>query len=97
MTLSLPADIEKHVNDLVVQGAYPSVEAVLVDAVRALVREQERRQIESLLEQDGLDERGIGQLLQEAENSGDYTEMTAEDWKDIEREGMAIINSRKAC
>src|SRR5438445_8532828 len=42
--------------------------AVLVDAVRALVREQERRQIESLLEQDGLDERGIGQLLQEAEN-----------------------------
>jgi Arc/MetJ-type ribon-helix-helix transcriptional regulator len=97
MTLTLPAELEHHVNNLVLQGAYPSVEAVLVDAVKALVREQERRQIESLLEQDGVDERRIEQLLKEAEDSGDYTEMTAEDWDDVQREGLAMANARKAC
>ena len=96
MTLMLPPELEQHVNNLVLQGAYPSVEAVLVDAVKALVREQERRQIEFLLKQNGVDERRMEQLLQEAEDSGDYTEMTAEDWEDIEREGTAIANARKA-
>jgi tagatose-1,6-bisphosphate aldolase non-catalytic subunit AgaZ/GatZ len=40
-------------------------------------------------------EQGIEALMREAEDSGGYTEMTAQDWEDIEREGLAIVNSRK--
>jgi hypothetical protein len=33
-------------------------------------------------------------LLAEAEQGGDPTEMTAQDWDDIEREGLAILRSK---
>jgi len=46
-----------------------------------------------LLEANGIDERRLEQLLREAEDSGDYTEMTAKDWEDIEREGLASLPS----
>ena len=96
MTLTLPPELEHQVNDLVLRGEYPNTEAVLVDAVNALVCEQERQRIESLLEANGIDEGRLIKLLQEAEDSSDYTEMTAQDWKDIEREGLAIVNARKS-
>src|SRR6266567_3210984 len=48
MILTLRPEIDRHVTNLVRDGVYPNAEAVLVDAVKALVREQERRQIESL-------------------------------------------------
>ena len=32
-------------------------------------------------------------LLEEAEQSGEPTEMTAQDWDDIEREALAILGS----
>ena len=96
MTLSIPPELEQHINSLVLRGEYPNAEAVLVDAVKALVREKERERIESLLEANGIEERRVEQLLQEAEDSGDYSEMTAQDWDDIEREGLAILNARKS-
>jgi Arc/MetJ-type ribon-helix-helix transcriptional regulator len=96
MTLTLPPELEQQINNLVLRGEYPTTEAVLVDAVRALVREQERQRIESLLEANVMDEGRLKQLLQEAEDGSDYTEMTAQDWKDIEREGLAIVNARKS-
>ena len=34
-------------------------------------------------------------LLQEAEDSGPATEMTPQDWTDIEQEGLRRLNSRK--
>jgi hypothetical protein len=43
-----------------------------------------------------MDDNHIAQLLQEAEDSGDYTEMTAQDWGDIEREGLALLKARKS-
>lgn len=95
MTVTLPPALEQQVNNLVLRGEYPNTEAVLVDALKALVREQERQRIESLLETHCIDEGCLLQLLQEAEDSSDYTEMTAEDWKDIEREGLGIVNARK--
>jgi Arc/MetJ-type ribon-helix-helix transcriptional regulator len=96
MTFTLSPELEQQVNDLVRGGAYPNAESVLADAVRALLREQERQRIESLLGENNMDEQRICQLLQEAEDSGDYTEMTTQDWEDIEREGLAIVSARKS-
>ena len=59
------------------------------------MREQERQRIVSLLDETGIDEERMEQLLQAAEDSGDYEELTAHDWNDIEREGLAIVNSPK--
>ena len=95
MTLTLAPELEERVNDLVRQGAYPDAQAVLADALRVLIKEQERHRIHSLLEETGIDEARIEQLLQAAEDSGDYEELTAQDWNDIEREGLAIVNSPK--
>lgn len=59
-------------------------------------REQEIKRVEALLANSGTDDRRLEQLLQEAEDSGDYTEMTARDWEDIEREGLALLKARKS-
>ena len=67
-----------------------------MDAVKTLVREQEWRRVESLFESHGIDDHQLEQVLQQAEESGDYAPMTAADWEDVEREGLAILNARKA-
>ena len=47
------------------------------------------------LPMDGLFDARLEMLLEEAERSGEATEMTAQDWDDIEREVLAILRSRK--
>src|SRR5258705_7452892 len=94
MMLKLPSELEQQVNRLVEGGAYPSAEAVLADAVKALLHQQELRRIDDLLETSGIDEVRIEQLLTEAEEGGDYSEMTAQDWEDIERDALTTVNSR---
>jgi hypothetical protein len=59
-------------------------------------REQEIKRVQALLAETGTDDRRIEQLLHEAEDSGDYTEMTAQDWEDIEREGLTLLRARKS-
>jgi hypothetical protein len=59
-------------------------------------REQEIRRVQALLAASGTDDIRIEQLLQEAEDIGDYTEMTAQDWEDIEREGLTLLRARKS-
>jgi predicted component of type VI protein secretion system len=44
---------------------------------------------------DGHFDARLEMLLEEAERSGEPTEMTAQDWDDIEREALAILRSRK--
>ena len=96
MTLTLPPEIEQQINRLIHEGKYASVEAALVDAVKALVRDQERESLNTLLENSAISDEQIHKLMQEAEASGNYTELNAEDWADIEREGIAILNSRRS-
>lgn len=59
-------------------------------------RELELKRVQALLASNGLDDNRITQLLQEAEDSGDYTEMTAQDWEEIEREGLALLKARRS-
>src|SRR5260370_11866790 len=95
MNLTLPSEIEERIQQMVLRGDYHSPEELIAEAVTTLVREQEKRSIERLLVENGLDDNRIEQLLKEAEDSGDYTEMTAQDWKDIELEALALTQQRK--
>jgi len=82
MNISLPAEMERFLDEEVRRGRYSSKEEAVGKAVELL---KEMEEGESQLET----------LLQEAEDSGPATEMTAQDWADIENEGLRRLRSRK--
>jgi hypothetical protein len=47
-----------------------------------------------MLTRSSIDEHRLEALLQEAEDNGGYTEITAQDWEDIERDGLAMLNAQ---
>ena len=83
MQVVLNSEWEELVKERVHSGQYATPEAVVEEALRLL---KERDQAEDRLEA----------LLQEAEDSGEATEMTEEDWKDIRREAVARLSARRS-
>ncbi len=82
MNVSLSPELERFLNEQVRSGRYPSAEEAVNKAVELL---KEMEAAESRLEA----------LLEEAEDSGPATEMTAQDWADIEHEGLKRLRPRK--
>jgi antitoxin ParD1/3/4 len=83
VNVSLASELEEFLNEQVRSGRYASVEEAVGKAVQLL---KEMEDAESRLET----------LLEEAEDSGPATEMTAQDWADIENEGLKALRSRKS-
>ncbi len=83
MNISLAPDLERFLNEQVRSGRYPSAEEAVSKAVELL---KETEEVESRLET----------LLQEAEDSGPATEMTVQDWADIENEGIKRLQGRRS-
>jgi putative addiction module CopG family antidote len=83
MNVILRPELEQFVDRLVQGGQYRSAEEALNTAVELL---KERESAEDRLET----------LLREAEESGPATEMTPEDWVDIENDGLKKLLSRKS-
>ena len=81
MTISLPEPVKELVDQLVASGAYPSAEAYICSLVEADVKRKAKEALETLIV-EGLD-------------SGAPTEMTAQDWEDIRREGLARARKEK--
>lgn len=82
MNVSLAPELERFLNEQVLIGRYHSTEEAISKAVE-LLREMEEA------------ENRLETLLQEAEDSGPATEMTAQDWADIENGGLKRLQSRK--
>ncbi len=82
MNVSLTPELERFLNEQVRSGRYSSKEEALGKAVELL---KEMEEAEGRLET----------LLQEDEDSGPATEMTAQDWADIENEGLKRLRSGK--
>jgi antitoxin ParD1/3/4 len=83
MNVSLAPELERFLNEQVQSGRYSSREEAVSKAVELL---KETEETESRLET----------LLEEAEDSGPATEMTAQDWADIENEDLKRLRSRKS-
>lgn len=81
MDISLAPELERFLNEEVRSGRYSSTEEAVGRAVTLLKETEEA------------DSRLVS-LLQEAEDSGPATEMTAQDWADIENEGIKRLRSR---
>ena len=80
MNVSLAPELERFLNEQVRNGRYASPEEAVSRAVELLKETEEA-------------ERRLDTLLQEAEDSGPATEMTAQDWADIENEGLKRLKS----
>ena len=81
MNIALPESMKEFVQGQVSKGGYSSVS----EYVRALIRTEQRRQVEEALETEIL--QGL--------NSGPSTPMTAEDWQEIRREVRQRYAKRK--
>lgn len=101
MNVTLDPKYEFLVRQKLQSGEYRSAEAVVNAGLQLLAERDEDRRVLLQVNQGGplpADERfdtRIEMLLQEAEDSGEATEMTQQDWDDIRKEGLAIIRSRK--
>jgi len=82
MNVSLMPELQELVNEKVRSGQYSSSDEVVSAALQLL----KEREAEEFLEN----------LLQEAEESGEPTEMTEQDWDDIRREVREHSRRRKA-
>lgn len=82
MNISLPDTMKHFIDAQVAEGGYSSAS----EYVRALVRDEQKRQAKARLKA----------LLLEALDSGDPTVMTKEDWDAIRREGLARLRTRSA-
>jgi putative addiction module CopG family antidote len=102
MNVTLAPDLERLLNDKLESGEYRSADEVINAAMRLFRdREEDQAVLQRMNAGDPLpiDEQfptRLEALLEEAEDSGEPTEMTSEDWDDIERDAMEVLNSGKA-
>ena len=93
MNVALPADLEKRVNETVARGEFASREVLFEEAVELLL---------NLRQDDGgpvpMDEHWktrVDALIEDAQASGEATEMTDRDWEKVERSGLTLMQARK--
>ena len=82
MNISLPDQLKEFVDVQVGSGRYSSVS----EYIRGLIRDDEKRKAREKLER----------LLMEGIQSGESTEMTRQDWKDIRTEALRQLQARRS-
>jgi antitoxin ParD1/3/4 len=82
MNISLPERLKSYVEEQVGSGRYSTAS----EYVRELIRNDEKRQAQQKLEE----------MLLEGVRSGEPREMTAQDWADIRKQGLALLQSKSA-
>ena len=101
MNVMLAPEFERLLNEKLQAGEYRSADEVLNAAMELFKEREEDRAVlrgvnaGEALPMDGRFDARLEMLLEEGEQSGEPTEMTAQDWDDIEREALAILRSRK--
>jgi Arc/MetJ-type ribon-helix-helix transcriptional regulator len=93
MNVALPADLEKRINESVERGEFASQGELIQRAVELLL--DVRHGDGSPMPVDEHWDDRVEALIEEAQASGEPTEMTAHDWEEVEREGLALIEARK--
>ena len=101
MNVMLAPEFERLLNEKLQAGEYRSADEVLNAAMELFKEREEDRSVlrevnaGEALPMDGRFDARLEMLLEEGEQSGEPTEMTAQDWDDIEREALAILRSKK--
>lgn len=101
MNVTLTPEFDRLLHEKLQAGEYRSADDVLNAAMELFKEREEDRGVlrgvnaGEALPLDGRFDARVEMLLEEAGQSSEPTEMTAQDWEDIEQEGLAILRSRK--
>ena len=93
INVTLPTDLEKRVNETVERGEFASREKFFQEAAELLldVRYGEGRPVSV----DSNWKERVDAFMEEAQASGDATEMKDQDWAEVERAGLNLMRARK--
>lgn len=91
MNVVLSPELEKLIKESIARGDFASRDDFFSQAAQLLLA---RRNAEPVPVDEHWDSR-IDTLLEEAEASGDATEMSEHDWLEVERQGLTLIQQRK--
>ncbi len=93
MNLTLTADLEKRVSESVARGDFASRDEFFREAAELLL--DLHRDCGSPVAVDEHWENHVEAFIEEAQASGEATEMKSQDWEEVERQGLALIKARK--
>ncbi|MGO8789525.1 MAG: hypothetical protein ACLQVL_19355 [Terriglobia bacterium] len=93
INVALSADLEKRVNETVRRGQFASREKFFEEAAELLLGLQvdDGRPVPV----DGNWETRVDALIEEAQVSGEATEMKDQDWAEVGRAGLTLMRARK--
>jgi Arc/MetJ-type ribon-helix-helix transcriptional regulator len=93
INVALPADLEKKVNETVERGEFASREKCFEEAAELLLnlRNGDGRPVPV----DAHWEQRLDVFIEEAQASGEATEMKDQDWAEVERTGINLMRARK--
>ena len=93
MNVALPAELEKRVNESVERGEFSNRDEFFKEAAQLLL--DLRQGDGSPIPVDEHWDKQVESLIEEAQSSGEATEMTDRDWDEVERQGVAIMRARE--
>jgi Arc/MetJ-type ribon-helix-helix transcriptional regulator len=93
INVALPAELEKRVNETVARGEFPSREKFFEQAAELLLRL--RTDDGRPVPVDGHWEEQVDAFIEEAQASGEATEMKGHEWAEVGRAGLTLMRARK--
>lgn len=96
MNVTLPDSLKDFVEQQVSEGHYATADAFIADLVRNEAELFERASRGEPFRLDEHFDRRLEALLDEGEQSGDYREVTSEDFDAMEREAQELARHRKS-
>ena len=93
MNVALPGELEKRVNEIIERGDFASRDKFFEEAAELLLllRHGDGRPVPV----DDQWEKRVEAFLEEAQASGEATEMTDRDWNEVEHKGLTLLQARK--
>src|SRR5947209_7300834 len=96
MNVAIPDSLQKFIEEQVRSGRYANPDAFVAELVRTEAKVFERAGRGEPITIDEHFGRRLEVLLDEAENSGAYTEVTKDDFDAMEREGLELLRNRRS-
>jgi Arc/MetJ-type ribon-helix-helix transcriptional regulator len=96
MNVAIPDSLQKFIEEQVRSGRYPNPEAFVAELVKTEAQVFERARVGEPIAIDEHFGRRLEVLLDEAEKSGDYTEVTKDEFDAMEREGLELVRNRRS-
>ena len=96
MNVAIPDSLQKFIEEQVRSGRYANPDAFVAELVKTEAEVFERAARGEAIAVDEHFSRRLEVLLDEAEKSGDYIEVTKDEFDAMEREGLELARNRRS-